>query len=473
MKLKTIRAGLFRETRPPCGTIQARSRHGSSWSTALSFVALLATCPCSTSAAAADIPALLREAIAHHPSIRSQQGLQAAAEAGVSAARWSFWPTPSIASERAGTGQNDAVYRGGNTVTTVRLQQPLWTGGRLSGHLDRAQALALAAQADFETARQRLALRIVESASDILVAQLKLDAYRQSRDVHARLLAMVERRTREGASAQADVHLAHSRLDAIEADLQSARAQRDTGLDRLRLLVGRQLAAESPDARLPPHLDTELDLDPLLASARQHSPQLIKAHAQAKVAEAEIGIARAALSPEIYVRVERQWGSFNAASQAPQNRVFVGMSTAFGGGLSSLSGIQAAQARHDAARDDIEAQQLAIDEQIQGDLILFRTAGTRRAGLERARRSAAEVSASWERQFLAGRKQWQDLMNAARELAQNDAQLADAIGAQYLTGWRLTLLAQGVDGVLDDALAARQAASGAEPSAPPPTGTFR
>jgi adhesin transport system outer membrane protein len=40
-------------------------------------------------------------------------------------------------------------------------------------------------------------------------------------------------------------------------------------------------------------------------------------------------------------------------------------------------------------------------------------------------------------------------MNAARELAQTDVQLSDAIGAEQLTGWRLVLLSLGVDGVLN------------------------
>jgi len=51
------------------------------------------------------------------------------------------------------------------------------------------------------------------------------------------------------------------------------------------------------------------------------------------------------------------------------------------------------------------------------------------------------VLASYERQFQAGRKTWQDLLNAAREVAQNEFSLTDAQstiqGAMYRLQVRL------------------------------------
>lgn len=401
-----------------------------------------------TVALAADPPSLIREALDQHPAMRSQRGLSEAAQAGVEGARWQFYPTPSVALEHASASSTDPAYRGDSRVATLRLQQPLWTGGRLTGNLDKAQARESVTLADLEITRQQLALRVIQSWSDASAAQLKFTALEQSRDTHGRLLAQVQRRATEGASAQADVELARSRLDATEADLLAARAQRDSALDKLRILIGRALAQGDIGGRdTMPALGQ--DLDALLQAARDQSPQLAKARAQARIAEADVVVARAALWPEVYLRAERQYGSFTVANADPENRVLLGLSTAFGGGLSSLSGIEAARAQHRAVLDDIQTQQLAVDEQVMGDWTLHQAAVARRAGLERARQSAADVSASWERQFLAGRKQWQDLMNAARELAQTDAQLADAIGAEQLTGWRLALLSLGVDGVLN------------------------
>lgn len=396
---------------------------------------------------AAGLPSLINEALVQHPALRSQASMQDAAKAAVEGAKWEYWPTPSMTLERANT--NDSAYRGDSAVTTFRLQQPLWTGGRLNGNLSKAEAQAIVAQADLEGVRQQLALRVVQSWSDIVAAQGKVLAYEQSLDVHARLLALVERRTREGASAQADIDLARSRFDGTEADLASARAQSDTAMDKLRLLVGRVVRGDElghAANSLPPEHETVQES--LLNAAHEQSPLIAKARAQSKMAEAEVDIAKAALSPEVYLRAERQYGNLYLVNQVPQNRLFVGISTALGGGLSRLSGIDAARARQRAAQEDTQTQQLAVDEQVLGDLTLERTAETRRRNLERMRFSSNEVYASWERQFFAGRKQWQDLMNAAREQTQNDVQLADTIAAQHLTGWRLSILTRGLDATL-------------------------
>lgn len=398
-------------------------------------------------ASATTVPQLIREALAQHPAMAAQAGLGAAAQAAVETAQWQYWPTPSISVERASS--SDRAYASDRTVATLRLQQPLWTGGRLDAKLSKAKAQAGVVEAEAQATRQQLALRVLQAWSEALAAQAKVLAYEQSRDVHARLLGLVERRTHEGASAQADIDLARSRLDGTEADLAMVMAQLQTAQDKLVLLVGRPVASlsltRSADARSPWSSST---LAAWLAAAREHSPQLAKARAQVLAAQADIDLAKAALSPEVYLRAERQYGSSSVAGQALQNRFFVGVSSAIGAGLSSLSGVDDALARHSAAIAELATQQLALEEQVLSDATLVRTASARRSRLERARQSAADVSASWERQFLAGRKQWQDLMNAAREQTQNDVQLADAMTTQVLTDWRLTVLTQGLDAVL-------------------------
>ena len=319
------------------------------------------------------------------------------------------------------------------------------------GNLARSEARAAIAEADLREVRQQLALRVVQAWSEALVASLKRKAYRSSRNMHERLLRLVESRSSEGIAAQADVALARSRLDTLNAEFDATTAQLETALERLRLLSGRSLRSDMVESAVDQPLPKrEPGLPALLVAARDQSSGLAKAQAQIKVAQADIQVARAALSPEVYLRLERQYGNHSQASSTAVNRVFIGLSTALGGGLSSLSGVDAATAQHEAAQADLQSQQLAVDEQVQADHKLAQAANRRRIGLESARLAAEDVLASYERQFLAGRKQWIDLMNAAREQAQSDAQLADALGADQLANWRLALLSRGVDAVLDE-----------------------
>lgn len=401
--------------------------------------------------------ALIGETFATHPALRGQQGMQEAAQAGVAGARWQFYPTPSLSLEQASTATNDPSYRGDQRVGTVGVRQPLWTGGRLTGNLARTEAQELASRAEAEGIRQQLALRVLQAYAEALAAQKKLKAWEESRSTHQRLLNMVISREREGASAEVDVLLARSRLAGVDADRMLAQAQHEASLERLRLLIGgRPIAANALQVELP-QVKSSADVNTWLESARAISPQINKARAQAQAAEAEIEVARAALSPEVSLRAERQWGNFGTAGTEPQNRIFLNVSTAFGGGLSSLSGIDAARARSRAAAEDIQTQQLVIDDQVQSDLKLWNMSRERRQSLQEALAASAAITESWERQFLAGRKNWQDLINAAREQAQLESQIGDVLNTELLTGWRLFALAHGVDALI----------AGSRPSPPP------
>ena len=64
--------------------------------------------------------------------------------------------------------------------------------------------------------------------------------------------------------------------------------------------------------------------------------------------------------------------------------------------------------------------------------------------------SAEAVSQAWSQQFLVGLKSWLDVMNAARELAQVEVQIADVSTEQLLLSWRLSILARGVDTAMSE-----------------------
>lgn len=419
----------------------------------MAWGAALLCLPGSVQASEISLGNLVRTALAYHPQLRGQQNRQQAASAAIEAARWDFWPTPSATVEKASTSASDLSYgKGDSMVTYLRLQQPLWTGGRLTGGLSKAQAKANTSEADLQDTRQQLSLRVLQAWSDALVANEKLQAYERALVLHKRLLGLVERRQNEGASAQADVALASSRVSTLQSDMEAVRVQLQTALDTLRSMTGLKFAGDIlPQARLLVEPLRASGLEALMSGARENSPQLSKAQAAVQAALADIEIAKSSLSPEFYARLERQYGSFQMTNQAAQSRIFVGLSTSFGGGLSRLSGVDSAVAQHQAALDDLQNQQLTLEEQITKEHALVQAAQLRRAGLETSIKGAAEVAESYERQFLAGRKQWLDLVNSARELAQSEVQLADVIGAQHLSAWKLAIFTRGTEAVFEAA----------------------
>ena len=271
----------------------ARSRPG--W-IAL-FVCLCALLP--LSAQAQVLEQLIASALASHPSAQGQRALVESSQAGVDSARWQFYPTPSVSVEAANASAADPAYQGDKLVSTVRLQQPLWTGGRLTAGMDRAEAGLVFSQASLEEVRLQLGLRVLQAYGDWLSAHLKTQANEKSLSTHVRLREQVKRRLSEGASAESDLRLAVARLEAISADVTAGVTQREIALARLGQLLGHPVdgAALTAAAAAPRALDGSAQA--MLEMAIGISPTVAKAQAQARVQEAVIAERRADLPPEV------------------------------------------------------------------------------------------------------------------------------------------------------------------------------
>jgi len=89
----------------------------------------------------------------------------------------------------------------------------------------------------------------------------------------------------------------------------------------------------------------------------------------------------------------------------------------------------------------------AVGEQVLADHALAQSADARLAAVQASLSSAQEVADSYDRQFLAGRKSWLDVMNAARELAQTETLIADLLSTQVVVSWRLHFYTRGTEAV--------------------------
>lgn len=405
---------------------------------------------------AGTLPGLINGVLDTHPALRAQRSLAQAADAGVKSAGWQFFPTPSVSVEQVNASAQDSSYRYGDShVGTVRLQQPLWTGGRLTAGLDKAKAGVDSSQASLDSVRQDLALRVVQIYADWAGAHLSSVAAEKSLQVHVRLREQIVRRIEQGVSASSDLTLLAGREDQTNADLSAANARQVSALARLSQLLGRPVVTEDLLVSVTPPLPISAKpLELLVKEAQDQNPAVRKQISQSRVYEAEISEKKADLSPEIYLRLERQYGSFTSAGSSPQNRIFIGLSTRFGAGLSASSEVSGAEARYQSALADTEASRVSVGEQVVSDYVSAKSGQQRLDLLNASLTSSEAISNAWSRQFLAGRKTWLDVMNAARELAQLEAQIAEVQAGQLMLTWRLSLLVLGVESTLGGVQAA-------------------
>lgn len=391
---------------------------------------------------------LISSALLGHPAIQAQQAQERVAKAGVDSAAWQFYPTPSVTIEKAQASASDLSYQGDSVVSILRLQQPLWTGGRLTAGRGKAEAGVIASQASLEEVRQQLALRVMQTYGDWLAAHLKMLAYDKSMATHERLREQVKRRIEQGASAESDLVLAVSRLKSVAADTSVARAQMDIALARLGQLLGHPIDDAALNAAIAAPRQVNAGLQTLLDLGLATNPAIRKAQALAKVQEEVISERRADLSPEVYLRAERQFGNNTYSNIPPETRLFVGLSSHFGAGLSSMSNVEGARSQYQAALAEVEAQSRLVSEQVLADYALATSSESRLDALNASLEAAGQVAESFDRQFLAGRKTWLDVMNAARELAQTEVLLADIQATQVIVTWRLAIYTQGLVAVV-------------------------
>lgn len=385
---------------------------------------------------ALSIEEVIKATVESHPAIQSQLAQLDASLADVQTARQQFYPTPSVSVEQVNSSAGDWQYGQKSTVQAYRLQQPLWTGGRLSAGLDKAQANSKAAGESVNDVRQQMAFRAVQAWSEWYLASMRVKAQQQSVETHERLMGVVKRRVAEGAMATSELSLTQSRLDQAIAQQQSFLAQQKIAMLKVSQLIGRRLNAdESPQLV---SMTVQCQADTLSDRVVEASAALKKIKAQQESLGFEVKERQADLTPEIYFRLERQRSPYMSGTvMSTFDRAYVGFSSRFGAGLSNLTAIESLEKRRNALNAEYEAAQRNLLEAVQSEQEQLDSITARLPLLRNAMEASSQTAQAWDRQFLAGRRAWIEVMNAAREMAQAEIDFGDANASQISSQWRM------------------------------------
>lgn len=386
---------------------------------------------------------LITEAIKTHPIVQSRAAQTAAAAVALQGAKWQYFPTPSVSFESVYGSDTDVSFSGDDHVTQFRLEQPLWTGGRLKAGMNRARAGVSSSDAFLEEGRREIALRVIHSYGEWYSAWLKRNAWEKSLATHDRLKNQVGHRVEKGVSAESDLLLARGRYESTAADLSAVSAEEVVAISKLSQLVGRNLTQMTLAVINLPKLE-QASLADLLIQAENISPGIKRVQSEVAGAEALISQRKSDLWPDVYLRLEHQVGNLTYENADDESRIYLGFQSRFGAGLSTLSSVSEARFYHQAARSEVEVQRRAVREQVQSDYSLAGSFKQRIRALKLSLDTAESVYNSYGKQFLAGRKTWLDVMNAARDLVSTEVHLADAEASQLTVLWRLSVTAKGL-----------------------------
>ena len=311
------------------------------------------------------------------------------------------------------------------------IDQPLWTGGRISGSINRANARKDAALAAYDEAVLAIALSTAQAFFEVHRWRDRGAILSQSLEQHNRMVATMERRYAQEISPLSDLELARSRALQIEQQLYQVRAQESAASSRLRELVGDALLSIDAVPSIPQAWPAFAD-GVANAQVFAYSPALKRLRFDAQAAEAEAKIARASIRPQLS-------GQYSYSDNFG-HRVGLVLKAQSEGGLSRFAAADAARERVRASELQIYAGELQLRDQTFALLREYESATARLAGNQAAAGLAQSVMESYMRQFTSGRRTWLDVMNAVREASSAETDVIEARLSAQASLTRIMLL---------------------------------
>lgn len=373
------------------------------------------------------VPPALEEAVnlvtRNYPSATAARAALRAAASDVRAAKWLKFP-----SFNANLAYLDDS---GSPEPQLVVEAPIWAGGRIRANVRRAQAVEDASSAGYVETLQDLAVTTSQTYFEIVRLTQREQLLADSVEEHLRLVGTMENRVSQEISPLADLELARSRTAQIEQEYNITRSQRRTALRVLAELVADPAYDLGP---VPFYDETEdlIDRSALEEQAVAFDPTLDRLRAETDIARADLDTREASILPQLNAQYsyDEIFGS----------RVGLVVRSQTSGGLSQFSEINSARLRITSALDNRRVAEQQLRRDVQADIILYEAAKDRATISESAASSAARVSASYVRQFIAGRRSWLDVMNALREAVTAQIGRADAEVTAMAAASRLLLL---------------------------------
>jgi adhesin transport system outer membrane protein len=379
---------------------------------------------------------LIHETISGNPQVLSKKAAYLSAGEGVAAARWKFAPSPYLQLQR---GSGDLLSSSYKQLEVYGVQQPIWTGGKLVSNLNVARAIERSNGLAVQETRLALAQEVVKVYQDLLGYHRRIRAHENGVRLMERYAALMERRVKAGVSAPIDQTQVNARLFQARNDLATSRSVYRVAMEQMTQLVGTQLKDGEIDFFTEAHMVEPPPADSLLAGAEGVSPVLARMEADIETAKYQRKLEKSALFPTVSLKAEHRNYRYANDSPAHENVVFASLEYTFGSGLSTLANVRSATERieshvqaREAARRDLLAKIATDAEECSRAVMLYREASL-------TSKSAAEVLESYTRLFVAGKRSWLDVLNAARELTQSEVAEGDIVASYWGARYRLRL----------------------------------
>lgn len=364
-----------------------------------------------------------------HPAVLAARNRFDASGYQYEAAQYSGFPAVEVDTGRIGGGSGQSTYR---------INQPLYTFGRISNNINAAEKRVDSARDAVLEQTRIVQDQAITQYFEVLRTADRLRTARENTEAHRKLEETIRRRNEAGVGSDSDLELARTRLNQARNDEAAAVAAQRKALANLRSLLSVNVSkVEVPSLYNSPYSTEEQ----LLELAFENSAVVKRLRNEAEAQQYEANAQVAAALPQVVLRAERV--EFAAPSNFKDSRIFAAVQFNPGGGLSALSNANAGRARVLAAEQDIAKARRDLSEVARALLSDYQQTQDQLKFLEALKRSNAGLVDAFLRQFQAGKRSWLDVLNAQRESTQSSLSYVDSFYTAQSLAHRMELLATG------------------------------
>lgn len=352
--------------------------------------------------------------LSQNPQVLARLAELSALNSDLRAAKWQRFPNLS-AEVLATTGGSNAADVDG-LAFNLALEQPIWSGGAIGNSIDAARTSRNIGRTALREIRFDILLAITASYYDALLAFERVKALEEGLAEMQLLAGSIERRVMQEVSPASELRLARSRLTQLEVDITTARERGENAMLQLEELVGAPIPFPSFPTR---NLTAQLPLEQAgLLEALSCSPRLERLRGEIDLADARMRVTRSALLPQLLFQLSQ--------NELTGARAALALRWQTGNGLSQFAATDSAKARIERAIALLGQGDQETQRQVRAEYVTLRANQRREEAGEASLEAATELLAGYRRQFVAGRRSWLDVMNAAREKTLANVSLNDA-----------------------------------------------
>ena len=390
---------------------------------------------------------LLAEGLRTHPSIVVSKKLILGSELQLDMARWGYFPTPSI----------NLSSSSSNTRTVLRLEQPIWAGGKIDASRDKAKAKKDEAIYGYAQSQFNLIQNYLNALKNYLQAQDKINILDDALIEHKDIMQTIDRMIIAGELSAADKNLLNTRVADIYSSLEITQAEYDVAKIQIEILTGYKIRCNvsfNKDPIFAKKINIESLVDDMLGS----HPALKILTAKIEIAKSDVDYAEAKLWPTLKLRGEHTKGNIykSSDSNAEENLIYLLFEMSTGAGASAFNNIERTKINVLKEKSQRLSKEKEVIDLLMNNYTRYVAVKTNIELLSNDIKVAEKVYDSNKRMFFLQKKTWLDVVNALTALNKKKITKAQLSGEFKALEMNLALktnkLSLDTGGVLSDVL---------------------